>query len=80
MVADGAGLAVRAEPRCGQVSFISEQSVSAAFGRWHGQSSFTSERAAAGALRALGARGQLPELLQLVVTMLLLLLLNLLLL
>ena len=55
--------AVRAERR----PFISEQSVSAAFGRRHGQASFTSGQAAMGAVRALGARGPLPELLQLVV-------------
>jgi hypothetical protein len=57
----------QAERRSGQVSFISEQSVSAAFERRHGQASFTLGEAAAGALRALGPRGPRPELLQLVV-------------
>ncbi len=45
------GRAVEAERRCGQVSFILEQSVSAAIRRRHGQASFASEQAAAGALR-----------------------------
>jgi hypothetical protein len=48
-------------------SFISEQSVSAAFG----QASFTLEQTAAGALRVRGARSPLPERLQLIVVPLL---------